>query len=135
VFEHVPDPVQFIRDIAERAKYIAFHIPLDDTLSNAMLDRYRKRIEYPGHLIYLNPASALNMLTTAGLLVMDYDYTKGFRAPTGTKSVLQKIAFPIRELLTHLNPWLVSVTLGGLSLMVITRTRRGLSDGLEMSAS
>ena len=54
VFEHVPDPIQFIRDVAERTRYIAFHIPLDDSLINRFFDRFHARICYPGHLIYLN---------------------------------------------------------------------------------
>lgn len=125
VFEHVPGPLDFIRDVASRAKYVAFHIPLDDTFVNSFLDRYRTRIEYPGHLIYLNGVSALNLLSVAGLLVLEYKYTMGFRAPSGTESILQKIAYPLREVLSRISPWLLSRTLGGLSLMVIARTRRG----------
>ncbi len=126
VFEHVPDPTRFVRDVAARARYIAFHIPLDDTLVNSFFDRYRTRIAYPGHLIYLNAVSALNLLTTTGLLILDYDYTLGFRAPSGTESTLQKIAYPFREVLARISPWLLSVTLGCVSLMVLTITRRGL---------
>jgi SAM-dependent methyltransferase len=126
VMEHVPDPVQFMRGVAQRCQVLALHIPLDDSLGNALLDRYRVRLRYPGHLIFLNPATALTMLASAGLVVLDYKYTHGYMAPSGRASLLQKIAIPFRWMLGRISPWLASRCLGGLSLMVIAATPTGM---------
>lgn len=126
VFEHVPDTLRFIKHVAERCKIIGFHIPLDDSLNYAMRNRFRRRLQDPGHLISLNTVSALNLLALSGLRVVDYEYTFSFLAPSGHKTPLQKLLFPLRCLLAKISPWLLSRTFGGASLMVIAYTPCGL---------
>jgi SAM-dependent methyltransferase len=128
VFEHVPDPIGFIKGVAERCRMIAFHIPLDDSWNVAMRNRFREKLRDPGHLISMNIVSALNFLTLAGLRVVDYDYTFAFQAPSGRLTLGSRVAFPFRWLLAKANPWLLSRTLGGTSLMVIAATSRGLRE-------
>lgn len=128
VFEHVPDPICFLKKIAARSRVVAMHIPLDDTWNYALRNRFRKKLAHPGHLIFLNTASALNLLAYAGLRVIDYQYTFGFMAPSGHKTLLQKIAFPLRLLLAKISPWFLSRTLGGASLMVIAMTPEALQN-------
>lgn len=126
VFEHVPDPVDFVTKIAQRCKIVACHIPLDDSWSFAVRNRYRASLHNPGHLIFLDTAAALNLLAFAGLRVVDYEYTFAFLAPSGHRTPLAKIAFPVRYVLARLSPWLLSKTLGGASLMVMALTPAGL---------
>ena len=128
VFEHVPDPIAFIKAVAERCRTIAFHIPLDDCWSVAVRNRFRPKLRDPGHLIFLNIVSALNMLAFAGLRVIDYEYTFAFQAPSGRLTLGSRVAFPFRWLLAKASPWLLSRTLGGTSLMVIANTPRGLGE-------
>jgi SAM-dependent methyltransferase len=126
VFEHIPDPISFIKLVAERCKIIGFHIPLDNSLNCAVRNLFSKKLHCPGHLIYMDSVFALNLLSLAGLRVIDYDYTFGFLAPSGHKTMLSKIVFPFRFLMSKISPWLLSKTIGGASLMVIAKTPRGL---------
>lgn len=131
VIEHVPDPVEFIRAAARLSKIMVFHVPLDNSLNNAVRNKFRRKLLDPGHLIFLDAASALNLLARAGLRVMDYEYTFSFLAPSGHTSILSKIAFPLRYLLSRLSPWLLSRTAGGASLMVVAVTSNGWGEILR----
>ncbi len=133
VFEHVPDPIGFLKRIAEQCKIVGLHIPLDDSLNFSLRNRFRRRLQNPGHLISLNTVSALNLLALSGLRVVDYEYTFGFLAPSGHKTLLQKTVFPLRCLLAKINPWLLSKTFGGASLVVIAMTPRGLREQPEFN--
>ena len=83
VFEHVPDPVGFIKGVAKNTRIIAFHIPLDDCLSVNFRNLQRAKIKNPGHLIFLNTNSALSLITQSGLKIFDYDYSiETFSAPS-----------------------------------------------------
>ncbi len=125
VFEHVPDPVRFVASVAERCRVMGFHIPLDDSLNHAIRDKYVKLLKEPGHLVFLNSVSALNLLTFAGLKIVAYRYTFSFLAPSGRRSLWAKLLFPARLLIAKVSPWILSKTLGGASLMVIALTPAG----------
>jgi hypothetical protein len=127
VLEHVIRPIQFLRAVADRCRYIGLHIPLDDSLANGLADRFRSRMSFPGHLIYLNPASALSLMAHCGLRVVDYEYTLGFQAPTGSLTRRQRTLKPFRSAVARASPWVASRLLGGVSLMVLCATERGLS--------
>ena len=133
VVEHVPDPVTFIKAVAEHASILALHIPLDDSLNSSLRDRFKEKLQDPGHLIYLDQVSALNLLAEAGLTVIDYEFTFGFLAPSGHSTLKSTLAVGPRWLLARLSPWLLSKSLGGASLMVIAATPRGTRE-LQMTA-
>ena len=126
VFEHVPEPIEFIRSVAQKCKFIGFHIPLDNSLNVAMRDMFRKKLRNPGHLIFMDSVYALNLLALASVRVIDYEYSFGFLAPSGHDTMLSKAMLPIRLAIARLNPWLLSKTLGGASLLVIAATKEGL---------
>jgi SAM-dependent methyltransferase len=126
VVEHVPDPINFLKRISERCRIIGLHLPLDNSFNAAFRDLFRAKVKNPGHLIFLDVVSALNLLAMAGLRVTDYEYTHAFAAPSGRSSVLARLANPLRALLAKVSPWLLSKTLGGASLMVIAVTPAGL---------
>ena len=125
VVEHVIDPIGFLKKISARCRILGLHIPLDDSLTNTMRDKFRDLIEDPGHLLFLDITRALNLMTLAGLKIIAYDYTFGFLAPSGHASVLSKAIFPLRLLMSKASPWLLSKTLGGASLMVIAAAGSG----------
>lgn len=128
VFEHVPGPVQFIQSVAQRCRIIGFHIPLDNSFNVAARNMFRAKLHDPGHLVFLDTASALNLLAMAGLQVVDYEYTFAFKAPSGHRTVTSKLLYPLRSLVAGISPWMLSKTLGGASLMVIALTPLGLEE-------
>lgn len=125
VFEHVPDPIDFIKKISLKCKYMAFNIPLDNSLNVALRNMFKSKLQNPGHLIFLDTVFALNLLAMSGLNVVDYAYAFGFHAPSGRRTMLAKLLFPLRYITAKLSPWLLSKTFGGASLMVIAVTPVG----------
>lgn len=123
VFEHVPAPVEFLRRASDRCRYMALHVPLDDTWLHGLRDSYRGKLLDPGHLVFLDPARALSLLAEAGLRVVSYKYTPSYSFPSGAQSRKARFARIPRALAFRLNPWLLSKTLGGVSLMVLAETR------------
>src|SRR5204863_519879 len=105
---------------------VALHIPLDNSLVNALFNRFRRRLSYPKHILLLDVASALNLTTLSGIMPIDYSYTLGYMAPSGRMTPLQIASLPFRWTLSHISPWLASRTVGGVSLMVIRVTPLGL---------
>lgn len=125
VVEHVPDPIGFMARIAQRCNMVALHLPLDNSFNYAVRDRFRSRLRDPGHLLVMDSAYALNLLAMAGLKVVDYDYTHSFQSPSGCCSLLAKVAFPFRYAMARVSPWLLSKTLGGVSMMALALTPAG----------
>lgn len=128
VFEHIPDPIESIKLVSQRCKIVALHIPLDNSLNNAIRNKFRSKLKNPGHLIFMDSIFALNLLALAGLRVMDYEYTLGFLASSGHSSTLSRVVLPFRHLLFKISPWLLSKTIGGASLIVIAVTPSGLRE-------
>lgn len=121
VFEHIPNPISFLSDVGQRAKLIVMHIPLEDCLSVNIRNLQKRKIKNPGHLVYLDINSALNLITTSGLNILDYEYSKGsIRAPSNNKSILQKITYPVKSILLFLNPYIYS-KIFGISIIVIAK--------------
>lgn len=126
VIEHVPDPVGFLRQTAAKSSVVALHIPLDNSWVNCFFDRFRNRLRYPGHLLLLDTANAINLLSMSGVLAVDYVYTHGYDAPSGGMTRVQRMFRPIRRMIARISPWLASRTIGGVSLMIIGITPRGM---------
>lgn len=128
VFEHVPDTIEFIKSISQRCKIIGFHIPLDYSLNFALRNKFRLSLQNPGHLVFMDIVSALNLLALSGLKVVDYEYTFGFLAPSAHSTMLSKLIFPLRYILAKISPWLLSRTFGGASIIVLAITPHGLQE-------
>ncbi|NVJ86760.1 MAG: methyltransferase domain-containing protein [Algoriphagus sp.] len=121
VFEHVTAPMDFIRRIGSLAGLVVFHVPLDDCLAVNMRNLQRSKIKNPGHLVFLNVNSALNLITNAGYKIIDYDYSREtLTAPSNVASILQKIFFPIKFIFFKISPWLMS-RIFGFSLVVVAK--------------
>jgi SAM-dependent methyltransferase len=122
VIEHVPAPVDFLRAVAKKARFVALHIPLDGSALSLARNLNRANLDMPGHLLILDLPSAINLVTLSGLRPMDYALGPGFRAPSGQATRLQKSLLPARALLYKLSPYLLQRTLGGVSLSVLARS-------------
>ena len=126
VIEHIPDPITFIRGVAQRCKVLIFHVPLDNSFINRVRNLSKNKLSHPGHLVMLDVPTTINLLTFAGLRIRDFQYSPTFRHPIERVSLPGKVLYPIRELLFRINPYLSQSILGGNSLMVITHTPVGL---------
>ena len=128
VIEHVVSPIDFLKSVSEKSCFIGLHIPLDNNFNIMFRNLFRKKIIHPGHLTCMDSAFALNLITLSGLRIIDYEYTFSFLAPSGYSSFYAKILFPIRYLFAKISPWLMSKTIGGVSIMVLAVTDKGLRD-------
>jgi SAM-dependent methyltransferase len=121
VIEHVTCPQTLLAGVARRCRYVALHIPLDDRLSVLLSEQWNRRIGPVGHISFWNPASALNIVTSSGLLPLYCRFTPGFLAPSGRKRLLQQLALPIRMLAYAVSPGVAAATVGGVSLAILCR--------------
>jgi|GEM_PF-2371470 len=131
VVEHVPAPIDFLQAVSRFARFVALHIPLDNSLLCWLRGLPRQKIGFPGHLLVLDPSAAINLLTFAGLRIVDFSYSPVFRAPSGRATPYQRLLYPVRTLIYWLNPYIAQRLLGGVSLMVLARTGVGLSECLD----
>jgi SAM-dependent methyltransferase len=121
VFEHVTDPLAFIGKVGQRCRYLAFHIPLEDCLVVNLRGLQTAKIVNPGHLIFLNLNTALNLIALAGLQTLTFAFAEHSRlAPSNQKTWLQRLAFPFKWVLAKLNPYLYSKIFGG-SLVLLAK--------------
>ena len=121
VFEHVPNPISFLTQVAKRAKYIVMHIPLEDCLSVNLRNLQKNKIKNPGHLVFLNINSAINLITISGMKIVDYEYSlESIFAPSNKNTIMQKITFPFKYVLLKVNPYLFSKFFG-ISLIIIAK--------------
>lgn len=121
VVEHVVDPISFVKAVSDRCRYLLLHIPLDDRLSVLLSEQWNFRLQSVGHLSFWNPASALTMLTAAGVEPLLCSFTAGFRYPSGRVRRMQRLALPFRWFLWKLSPGLTARTIGGVSLAVLCK--------------
>ncbi|HZZ26623.1 MAG TPA: methyltransferase domain-containing protein [Pirellulales bacterium] len=124
VIEHVLKPQEFCSKISQRARYVAFHIPLDDRLSVLFTNQFNCRLQSVGHVSFWSPATALNLLTASGLLPIHCCFTPGFKAPSSRARLIQRLAHPFRWIMWRINPGLMSATIGGVSLAVLCRGQK-----------
>jgi SAM-dependent methyltransferase len=123
VIEHVLGPTAFLRQVGRLGRFVLLHIPLDDRWSVLAGNQFNYRIGPVGHISFWNPASALTLLTEAGLLPLHCEFTPGFAAPSGRRSLLQRVALVPRQLLWLISPGIAARTIGGVSLAVVCRGR------------
>lgn len=121
VFEHVPNTIEFLNEIGKRANYVVMHIPLEDCLLVNFRVLQVNKIVSPGHLIFLNLNSALNLITYSGLKIETFEFSKNLlSAPSNNKTILQKISKPLKRCVLYINPYLYSKIFGS-SLIVVAK--------------
>jgi SAM-dependent methyltransferase len=121
VLEHIPDYFSFLDSIRNKADYTVFHIPLDMSVWSLfrenMLIESKQRV---GHIHAFTEEFILDTLKDKGFDIIDKTYTP----PTYTHhSLKQKITDGIRKIIFALNKKMASKTIGGYSIMVLTKNR------------
>ena len=121
VFEHVPNPFEFLTVLKNRAEYYIFHIPLDLNAISVARERPLLHVrEKVGHIHYYTKGLALALLNECGYEVLDWSYTgAAFSAPQST--LKGKLARFPRRLLFAINRDLGVRLLGGDTLIVLAR--------------
>lgn len=122
VFEHVEDYMSFLRLLKGKARRHVFHIPLDLSMLSLARNTMMRARNSLGHLHYFSPATALATLADTGYEVVDHCFTApfqrgGIKAQTSGAKVL---GIP-RRALFRISPKLLNLTLGGCSLLVLTK--------------
>ena len=113
---------EFLKAISSRSRYVILHIPLDDRLSVLISNQYNYRLQVVGHINFWNPSSAINLLTSAGLLPLKISFTPGFLAPSGRERLIQFAILPFRYIsYVLMGPGLTARLLGGVSMCVLCR--------------
>ncbi|CAN5334153.1 hypothetical protein BH09PSE3_BH09PSE3_03940 [soil metagenome] len=123
VIEHVEDPFAFARGLGKIGRYQLLHIPLDmNALSVArgwVIMDARNTI---GHIHYFTRDTALALLDEAGLELIDEAYTP-WAIDQSYKSWKKRIAAIPRRIAFGMVPHGTVRTIGGWSLLVLTRVR------------
>ena len=120
VIEHLEDYFSLLREIKPQGRHHIFHIPLDLSVQtvfrrNALL----KRRDLHAHLHYFSKETALRTLRDLGYEVLDYFYTP--RSVELGSDRVQKILKVPRRLCFAVHEDLTARTLGGFSLLVLTK--------------
>jgi SAM-dependent methyltransferase len=121
VFEHIEDYLGFLKMLQPRCQYKIFHIPLDLSIQNLLRpNSFIKARKNLGHLHYFTKEIALDMLSSIGYEVIDYQITSSAN-DTPTKSLKRKIARYPRSAFYKINKDIAARVLGGCSLLVLAK--------------
>lgn len=115
VVEHIEDVFGFVRALRSHAKHAIFHFPLDMHVQGAIRGLPIKLRRAMGHLHYFDVNTALALLEECGYTILGTFYTNDADVSASPLNMLRNIGFKI-------NPALTARFLGGISLMVTTRT-------------
>jgi SAM-dependent methyltransferase len=121
VFEHVPNPFQFLEDTKHHAKYFIFHIPLDLSASSVLRGEPLMHVrEKVGHLHYYTKDLALTTLRDSGYEILGWRYT-GASLNMPNRLLKTRLLAIFRRLAYGLNYDLGVRTLGGETLLVLAQ--------------
>jgi predicted TPR repeat methyltransferase len=121
VIEHIENYFAFLRAIANKSSHSIFHIPLDMSVwslfREKMLIESKKRV---GHIHNFTEEFILSILEDNGFTIIDKMYTEPTFTVINTK---QKIVNGLRKMLFGINQRFCSKTLGGYSILVLTKNQ------------
>lgn len=120
VFEHLENYMGFLKDLKQKAEFKIFHIPLDLSINTLLLGRLTYLRKLFGHLHYFTPDTAIATLLDCGYETIDTMYTPRFKDLPSPRWQGKLIKLP-RHVLYKISPKLLSILLGGTSLMVLAK--------------
>jgi len=124
VFEHIPNPFEFLSALQGRAKYYIFHIPLDlsaiSVVRESPLLHVREKV---GHIHYYTKGMAISLLEECGFQIVDWSFTgAAFTNPRPTW--MSMLAALPRCLFFAINRDLGVRMLGGDTLIVLAKANK-----------
>ncbi len=122
VIEHLVRPDDFLREAVKKARFIALHIPVEESVWARLRGlREQQRVEV-GHLHFYHRWSALRLLRGCGLEILGWEYTsssaEGRRPSTTARG---RVVDKLRRRAFLLSPDAAAHTVGGCGLMVLCR--------------
>ncbi|TDH23516.1 class I SAM-dependent methyltransferase [Segetibacter sp. 3557_3] len=119
VIEHIPDYFKFLAGIIHKGRYTIFHIPLDmcmwSLFKEQMLVESKKRV---GHIHNFTEDFIKSVLAEYGFELIDQLYTP----PTfEQQTAKQQVVDTFRKLLFKINQRFCTKTVGGYSLLLLTK--------------
>lgn len=122
IMEHIPDPDEFIRDVAERSRYFVVGFAMDDNLANKLSKARREVTNKSGHISLFDEKKALEVSGKYGK-VLNISYIAN---PLGRnlriKRVRHLFTFLPRLLLQILSRRLKGKVFGGESIYVLVES-------------
>lgn len=122
VFEHLRDPMTFLEELHNHARFFVFHIPLDlsaqSVIRSSPLLRSRRNV---GHLHCYTKELALELLHDCGFIIRSCDYTGAYLLSSHT-SVLSYFVALFRKLLSFISKDFSARLLGGETLLVLAES-------------
>lgn len=126
LIEHLENYFEYLRKINKHSQYAMFHIPLDVSIwtlfREQMLIESKDRV---GHIHNFTSDFILSVLRDMDYEIIDTIYTEPNYEPQGLKA---KFIFGLRKFLFRINKRFCAKTIGGLSLLVLARTKNHNSD-------
>lgn len=121
VFEHVENPLEFLRRCRTKANYHVFHIPLDISVQSVLRNKLMHWRSALGHLHYFTKETALATVQDAGYEVLDHFYTLG-SIECGNNDFMSVPASLLRRSIFSLHQDVAVRLLGGFSLLVLAKS-------------
>ncbi len=118
ILEHLVDPVEFLHSVKERSEYFIIRLPLDRSLWNICLGKLAKLKEELGHLHFYDHLAAVSLVSQVGLKVKEVKFVNNFSDKTNRKTLVSKIMYPVRALLSMVSPKINSRLFGGNSVVI-----------------
>lgn len=129
VAEHVPDYLGFLDVMRSRSKWCVINWPLDMNVVGLLSDHQVVQRRDYGHLHYFSVRTALATMETAGFEVMESKLLPGFRA-AGSKALqtspARRFLQALRVVAYRVSPGFTAKWLGGMSLLVLARSKTAL---------
>jgi SAM-dependent methyltransferase len=124
VLEHLENYIHFLRSIRKKGRYTIFHIPLDlctwSLFREEMLLEQRQKV---GHIHLFTEDFIKEAIKSAGFDLIDQLYTPPTFEHLSTK---QKFINQCRNALFRVAPRFTTKSLGGYSIMLLTKNGDGL---------
>jgi len=118
-FEHLADPMSYLRAVQPRTAHAVFRIPLDASVYNRLFGKLPELRRRLGHLHFYSYGTALRCLRECGYFVQRAELVENFRDETNLKTVGARINYFPRALLSAVSRRACARVLGGLSLVVL----------------
>lgn len=120
VFEHVENYIDFIKNFKSKSAYKIFHIPLEISVIAVLRNKLIAARHSVGHLHFFMKETALAMLSSTGLEIIDHFYTPGALELPNKPFKTRLINYP-RKFMYSINADLAVRIFGGYSLLVLAK--------------